>query len=216
MSSHQLTRDELLDRLNSMADRIDDVEMRLNSASQKRDDLQEQVWGLEDELEEERAQNERLRDENDDLRDTVGQLERDRVRLFRRVAFLEQQVDGVDESNAAAVGDTTMTPLDLLAAIGPDAVAERDSKTLRRGRVLVEKRDDWGETLRNQKYGRHHVLGTRRHDLRSRLQDVRDEDLAWRQVYRAMEKLARLGGDDVILDEDYDGEKALVWTEVER
>lgn len=213
MSQRHIRPEELLERLDSMADRLDDVETHNEQQSRELQQANQRITALE-------TENEELRETVADQDEEIDALHRERVRLARRLTAVEEQHD-IDPSTAKAFGDgKTTSPLYLLESIGPEAVADAPGTTLYRARVLVENRDRWGEVRQNAKFGRHRLLATKAHDLKQRLEDARDEELQWGQVYPALKKLASLGGDHVQYVEEYstpekDYGKAVVWQEVD-
>lgn len=201
-----VTREEALDQLAAMEERMNEMGKAMASFRDRIETLEEE--------------NEQLRETVDDQAKEIDGLHRERLRLARRLVAVEEE-QGIDATTANAFGDGAETsPLYLLERVGPAAVADTPGPTLHRARVLVENKDRWGEVRRTPKYGRHRLLATNAHDLKQRIEDARDEDLAWNQVHRAMHKLAGLGGDHVRYDGTYasDGEnygKAVVWQEVD-
>lgn len=208
-----VTRDDALDMLESLADDVASLQEHNSRQADQIATANRRITALE-------AENEQLRETVADQAEKNDELRREYIRLARRLTAVEEE-QGIDAATANAFGDGAETsPLYLLETIGPAAVAENPGPTLHRARVLVENKDRWGEIRRNPKFGRHRLLATNAHDLKQRLEDARDEDLAWNQVHRAMQKLANLGGDHVRFDETYasDGEnygKAVVWQEVD-
>lgn len=201
-------------------DRAAETRDRLSDMARRMTEMGKAMATLRDRLEAVAAENEQLRATVDEQADEIDALHRERVRLARRLAAVEE-AQGIDATTATVVanGETT-SPLYLLESVGPEAVAEHPGPTLYRARVLVENRDRWGETRTNATFGRHRLLATRAHDLKQRLEDARDETLQWGQVYPALRKVARLGGDHVQFVESYASEKrdygkAVVWEEVD-
>jgi hypothetical protein len=208
--SQQLTRQELQERLARIEDQLDDHATRLDLASKKRDAIEGEQWDLADDLAALEQTNNSLRDRIDTLEDNLERVTRERSLLARRLTAVEEACD----LDVAAGEESTPRALDLLTKIGPDAVAVDDGPTLQRAYILARHRGSWGEVVTNQRYGQHLVLASREHELKTHLEAVRNERLAWNQVYRALGLLADLGGESVTLDDDYgrDGSwgKALV------
>lgn len=216
MSQRGLTREDLLDRLESMEDRIDDLERTVELQRRQLDTvralfaedgppefgavLEEHDYDhLVDWLEAEGSAVSEQR-----LQEQMTTVHRERGKLARRVTAVEDELELDDQALATAGGQNT--PLDLLERVGPEAIEPNPSETLRRAKVLYENKGRWGQTRTNQRHGRHRFLASKKHDLRTRLEDARGESLQWSQVYRAMKKLAQLGGDHVVFDEtDADG-----------
>lgn len=201
MSHQQLTRGELEARLDELETALEDVQATQSTQARENAADRRRITALEDTVE----------DLNETVETLQGELERvtkERTALARRLYAVEEELD----IDTAAVGDGgTPLPLDLLARIGPEAVAESPGPTLQRAYAIAQHRYEWGEVRTNQRYGTHHVLATREHGLKTHLEAAREESLQWVEVYRALEKCAALGGSAVILDEDYGGRgKALV------
>lgn len=208
MSHSHLTREELEARLDRLEDAVDDLEA--TDAAQAKDAAADRRR-----ISELEATADALADRVDTLEAELDRVNRERAALARRLTAVE---DATDVTADASSDGGTPSPLQLLARIGPEAVAIDDGPTLRRAYHLARNRERWGETLQNTKYGQHHVLATKHHDLRTRLEDARDEDLSWNQVYRALQLCADLGGPHARLDEGYatedtDWGKALVLQE---
>lgn len=148
------------------------------------------------------------RDDLDDLRDdrrtAEDRLHRERAKLARRVATLEDEL-GIAATDALAVaegdtGDHHLSKLGRLVRYGARAVEENPSTTTFRARELVENWNRWG-TVRDDALGRERRLASRKHDLKTRLEDARNESLAWLQVYRAMQRVAEWSDGAVSLEE---------------
>jgi FtsZ-binding cell division protein ZapB len=179
-------------------------------ASDVRTDMWDRIEALEDDSPADPG------DQDSATSDDIEDLHRERMKLARRLTAVEEELEiDATTANRAAEGRDT-SPLYLLERVGPEAVADHPGATLQRARELLENRERWGEVRTNMKYGRHRVLASAAHDLRTRLEDARSENLQWRQVYVAMDKIASLGGDHVTFDEAYgdDYGKAIVWQEV--
>lgn len=192
--SVQLTRDDLEAQLDDLDRRMEDAALERARDRQRISDLEALV---------------------DDLAETVDTLQTDLVRTNKEKATLARRLTAVEDEldvDPATVGDGgTPLPLDLLARIGPEAVAEADGPTLQRAYTIAQHREEWGETRTNEKYGRHHVLASKGHGVKTHVEAAREESLEWSQVYRALQKCADLGGNAVVLDEAYgDLGKALV------
>lgn len=219
MSSEPYPGGESVSREEAL-DKLADQDRRMNEMGKAMASFRNRIEDVEAENEELKAANERLRETVADQAEKHDELRREYIRLARRLTAVEEE-HGIDAATANAFGDGAETsPLYLLETIGPAAVADTPGPTLHRARVLVENKDRWGNVRSNPKYGRHRLLATTAHDLKQRLEDARDEDLAWNQVHRAMEKLATLGGDHVQFEERYASEgenygKALVWQGVD-
>lgn len=221
-----MDRDELVDAVVDLSQAVEDLQAEVETL---RDDLQTEVENRQSGLADAARQRGNIRDDVDavaekvesgDTSDEIDTLHRERLKLARRLTAVEEELD-IDATEASKAADGRKTsPLYLLEHVGPEAVSDHAGATLHRARTLVEHADRWGETRTNPKYGTHRVLASAAHDLKTRVEDARDEDLQWRQVYVAMEKVADLGGDHVTFDESYgqnaDYGKAIVWQEVDQ
>lgn len=202
-------------------ERLDDLEAEIQALNDATTFRAEQLAEANQRITQLEAENDELRDIIDEQRDIIDMLNRERTRLTRRLSAVEEEL-GIDAATANAFGDGFQrSPLYLLETVGPEGVADNPGPTLQRAYQLVLKKDEWGEVRTNQKYGHHRLLASREHDLKQRLSDRLDESIRWAQVYRAMEKLADLGGAHVQFVEEYASAeqsygKAVVWTEVER
>jgi len=205
MSGRQLTRDELEDRLDSLESAVEDLQARADAASRARDHLLDRVDDLEAENADLRG---RVPDADIATDDDLQTLHTERAKLARRLCRVEEKLD-VDDPIAAA--ENRDTPLHLLARVGPEAIETSPSETLRRAKTLLENKNRWGQTRTNAKHGQHRYLSSSDHDLKTRLEDARDEDLGWHQVYRAMRKLGQLGGTGVQFDESDSRGKMVVF-----
>jgi thioesterase domain-containing protein len=196
-----------------------------------REEAIERIGELEREIEDVRAHNERLAEQQaklsgrladaeealENATDTIESLEkrldataRQRNRLARRMARVEDVAD-IDAEEATAAADS-LTPLGLLIRAGPAAVwGGEPSPTQRRAAALADHWQEWGESTADATYGEHHALVVGRDDLVDRLERATGESLAHIQTYRAMETLADLGAENVRVVDDYHGRgKALV------
>jgi len=94
---------------------------------------------------------------------------------------------------------------------GPEAVDGRSTETLYRAEALARNWIRWGKSKkRGDGTVVERTLATKRDDLRIRLEDERNEDLAWLQVYRAMKQIAKMGPENIRLVERSDWGKTLV------
>jgi vacuolar-type H+-ATPase subunit I/STV1 len=210
--SKQLHPEDLLDRLQSLEGRIDDLE-----AENER--LREGLADAKTTAGEDRAAiRQQLNDEvaalQDDLETEQRQRGLDDSRILRRLSAVEDEV-GIDSEaamQAAAAGrGQAMTALARLLQFGPEAAVENPSAKHYRARVIAEKLDgeEWGRRVRRGS-DRYRQLCSAKDDLRTRLSDARDEDLQWNQVYRAMKTVADLSEGTVTLRDGTDEEGTYV------
>ena len=208
--SRQPTRDELEDRLDTLAAAVEDLRADRDHFSAELAQFRERVEDLE-------AENRELRERLPDdemaaksaVDETVATLHNERVKLSRRVAAIEEDLGLSDVAIDVAEGRNT--PLHLLRHVGPEAIDPNPNPVLRRAKSLLENKNRWGQTAQNRKYGPHRYLSSKKHDLRTRLEDARGESLQWSQVHRAMRKLAELGDNAVAFDETESRGKMVVF-----
>jgi len=103
--------DDLGDAIETLQNRVDDAEARLDAASAKRDQLQEDVWDLEDALEDERRKNEQLRERLEALEADLGDKQRGKREKHAAV------IRYADNSPKGRVG-SKVTPAEAAGASG--------------------------------------------------------------------------------------------------
>lgn len=139
-------------------------------------------------------------------------LHRERARLTRRVATLEDELDvPAADALATAEGEDPehLSKLGRLVRYGPEGVNDSPTSTMFRARELVVNWNRWG-TVRDDALGTERRLASKTHDLKTRLEDARDEQLAWIQVYRAMELVAEWSDGSVTLEDGSNEEGSYV------
>lgn len=190
-----MDRDQLVQVVLELDRRLEDVEERVSedfeNAAKDRADIRTTLSGEVDRLE-------------SDAKTTADQLHRERGKLARRVAALEEEI-GVTTTDALATAEAGpdgehLTKLGRLVRHGPEAVSDQPGATLFRARELVENWNRWG-TVKDDELGKARRLASKKHRLKTHLEDARDESLSWRQVYRAMEWVGENGGPNVTLTE---------------
>jgi regulator of replication initiation timing len=197
-----MDRDELIETLVELSSTVDDLQARVSddfeNAAKDRSELWKEVSQL-------RAENEQLREELEEtISDTEDRLHRDRSKLMRRVAAIEEEI-GIETQDAVAIAEAgreaqSLTKLGRLMKHGPEAVSDRPTERMRRAKTIAENWSRWG-TLQNDAYGKNRRLASAKHDLKTRLEDARDESLAWRQIYRAMQLIDEWSGRTISLEE---------------
>jgi regulator of replication initiation timing len=202
-----MDRDELVETLVGLSDTVEDLQATVetlkedrNEAARERAAIRQELTQAEDQLEGE-------------IGAAEDRLHRERSKLARRVGALEDEL-GVAPEEANAIAEAGqegahLSPLGRLIRHGPESVTDTPTATLRRAKTLVDNWERWESTTRNGDL-RIRRLGSREHDLKSRLEDVRGEDLSWKQVYRAMEKVADLSDGSVRLKAGQEGKYVLV------
>jgi hypothetical protein len=184
--TREMTREEAAQRLEALDDRVRELTSLVGQ-------LQKRVEDLEAENDELRARLDRATDHADEKRTDLG----------RRVTAIEDEV-GLSVADALRVGpDDELTPLGTLIRAGPQAVAANPSAQLDRAHTIAANYERWGERRSNPMYGGHVALATRQHGLKAHMEDARTESLSWKQVHRAIEKVATLGQDAVVVDTEY-------------
>lgn len=197
-----MSRDELVDvilaldeRVNALEDATDDlpnIRARTNGLNSAVDRLEDDVADLETQHDQD-----------------IHQLHRERSKVTRRLSVVEDDV-GIAATDALAVAEAgqdahQMTRLARMLRHGPHAVVDNPSATHYRAKELVENWNRWGDTHSFDRT-KERRLACVEHDLKTRLEDARDEDLAWRQVYRAMKLVENWSDGKIELREGTDGE----------
>lgn len=204
-----MSKPELIGVITDLAEQVEALADELDAAEEHRNDLARQIASASGDLYED------IEALEDELQATEQTLHRERSKLMRRVSALEDEV-GITQADALAVaeaGDDAqhLSKLARLIRHGPEAVAEQPSPVHYRAKTLVENWNRWGR-VQNDAHGKVRRLASKEHDLRTRLEDARDESLQWSQVYRAMELVAEWSGGVVELRQTDDEGKVLVHT----
>jgi len=196
--TREMTREDAIEKLQELDQRVTALANGLEAAHDTIDEL--------------KAENERLRERLPEAADVVTQddverleayVDGKRTELGRRVSAIEDEV-GLSVADALRVGpDDELTPLGTLIRAGPQAVASNPSAQLDRAHTIATNYERWGERRSNPRHGGHVALATRKHGLKAHMEDARGEGLAWKQVHRAIDKLATLGQDAVVVDTEY-------------
>lgn len=190
-----MDRDQLIETVLELDRRLEDVEQTvsdgLDNAGRDRAAIRSMIQ-------------EELTEIRDDHQQAEKRLHRERSKLARRVAALEDELgitatDALATAEAGADGEH-LTDLGRLIRHGPEAVSDQPGATLYRARELVDNWNRWG-TVRDDKLAFERRLASKKHDLKTRLEDARTESLDWRQVYRAMEWIAEHSSPNVTLQE---------------
>lgn len=191
-----MDRDELVDVVLELAERVDDLEDRVKEnrefAARDRADIRASMNELGEELRTE------IRQEGD-------RQARERSQVTRRVANVEDEL-GIEDQDVVALANGDLDDLyesDLarLLEAGPTAVTKRPSPVYERAQTLARNWINWGAYADYSNGIAERTLATRRDDLRTRLSDARNEELSWKQVYRAMVKVADLGPPNITMTE---------------
>lgn len=154
----------------------------------------------------------------DELEDEIQEVDhvqhKERGKLARRVTEIEDEL-GVAAVDAIAIAEGEeadgYTRLGRLMRVGPEAVVENPTAKMYRAKVIADKFDRWAQ--KSKKHGIvERRLASSRDDVKTRIEDERDENLAWRQVYRAMELVAEWSDGGMALREggDKEGKYVLV------
>lgn len=207
-----MDRDELIETVleldREVADLREEVADHREHANRDRAAIRAEREDLLDELREEMA------DLRDDLGRTERRLHQERSKVVRRVANLEDHLGFEDEDVIALAegGEEALreSPLSRLLEVGPEAIDGRSTATLYRAETLARNWIRWGHSEEEDGEIVERTLATKRDDLRTRLEDRRDESLEWGQVYRAMQKIAEMGPKNIRLVERGDWGKTLV------
>lgn len=222
-----MDRDQLIDTLVTLGERVDDLEARLDAECQEREQLREdmvernkrrvdadtELRGLIGDLQDRVDDLEASTPTQDDLSDAEDRVHHERSKLTRRVAALEDDL-GITASDALATAEAGqdadhLTKLGRLVRHGPETVSDRPTERMRRAKELVENWNRWG-TVVDDSHNSHRRLGASEHDLKTRLEDARSESLAWKQVYRAMELVVAWSGPNVRFETDQEGDRTWV------
>lgn len=212
----RLSKDELVDLVVNLQGDVDDLRDELDELQAKFEDAKHtagkhraaiaaDVSQLEDCLDDDLDTLES--DLSADLSRATDTLHRERSKLARRVTALEDEV-GIEPTTAVKIAEAgkedaqSYSRLSLLLKHGPEAVSDRPTETQYRARELLRKLDEWG-TKRSDAYtdGVEYRLASKKHDLKTRLEDVRGERLEWTQVYRAMRLIDEWSGANIVLED---------------
>jgi nucleotide-binding universal stress UspA family protein len=211
-----MSHDELVEYILDLQTRVDDLEARLDASQAWRESLTAALFG--ETLSEATSEGGSLDDETlvelvENLRDQIASrvdtLHRERSKLARRVAALEDEV-GVSTQDAVAIaeggdGASGLSRLGLLVKHGPEAVSDNPSTKMRRAKILLENWTRWG-TVRDDALGTERRLASKGHDLKTRLEDARHETLSWLQVYRAMDLINDWSDSTISLEDGAESE----------
>lgn len=204
-----MDRDELVEAVVDLSDTVADLQATVETLKEDRDEAARERALIRQELAEAQSELE------GSISDTEDTLHRERSKLARRVAALEDDL-GVEPEQATAIAEAGqegahLSPLGRLIRHGPEAVTDNPTVTLRRAKDIVDNWERWETTEIDRDTDiRTRRLASREHALKTRLEDCRDEDLSWKQVYRAMEKIADLSDGTVQLREGQQGKYVLV------
>jgi|GEM_PF-4427299 len=207
-----MDRDQLIEEILDLDRRVADLEEEIESHREHANRDRAKIRAERDELLED------LRDEIADLQDDLDRSERrlhqERSKVVRRVANIEDELGFEDEDVIALAegGEAALreSPLSRLLEAGPEAVDDRSSETLYRAETLARNWIRWGGSKEQDGEIVERTLASSRDDLRTRLEDARNETLRWKQVYRAMLKIAEMGPENIRLVERDDWGKTLV------
>lgn len=207
--STQIHPEEILDTLRSLEDRVADLEAENERLREQLEDAKSAAGKDRARIRKEHGED--VEDLRDDLRDEKRQRGQDDGRILRRLSAVEEEleIDADDALETAANGHQgqAMTALARLLEYGPEVAVERPTATHYRARDIAEKFNEeaWG-TRTNRGGERYRLLRSKQDDLKTRLEDVRDESLQWNQVYRALEWIAENSEGHVTLREGNDTE----------
>jgi len=206
--SKQLRPQDLLDRLQSLEDKVDDLQAENERLREELEDARSAAGVARANI---RQQiNEEVGEANQAIAEEERQRARDDSRILRRLSAVEDElgINGKDALGSVTPGQgQSMTALARLLKFGPEAAIENPSAKHYRARVIAEKLDDeaWGTRVKRGS-DRYRVIRSAKDDVRTRLSDARDEDLQWNQVYRAMKTVADLSEGTVDLRDGTDGQ----------
>lgn len=199
-----MDRGEMVDLVLDLSSRLDELEERVESGFEAAGNGRAEIWT---------ALNDGLEDVESEIRAGDDRQAHERSKLTRRVANLEEEL-GLEDQDVVALaegGHEALRESDLarLLEAGPEAVTKRPSPVYHRAETLARNWMRWGESQEENGIVYERSLATERDGLLTRLEDRRNEDLTWKQVHRAMEKIAQLGPENIFLTER-NGKKVLV------
>lgn len=205
--SHQLSAGDILERMRDLEATVDDLQAELGEEKHERAKDRQRIAQLEDE-------NAYLRETLEQVDGLEARVNKERAKLTRRVANVEDEL-GLDDQDVLALAEgghdaVRESGLARLLEGGADAVTQTPTATYHRAEVLARNWIRWGHTKKQRGAVVERTLATQRDDLRTRLEDARGESLEWRQIYRAMQKVADLGPKNIRLTEDKHGKKLLM------
>ena len=177
---------ELFERIAALEERVNELE-----ASQERQ--QEEIHALARENRELRLSNKKIDEkmdetetEIDELRSELDRAEASRGHIIEDVVDLEEQLN--EEGGAG------MTPIERVSKMDAEDSAVEITPSIERAVAIFDHWKEWSEVTQS---GR--VL---KDGLKNLLRTATDEQLAWRQVYRAAEALQELSKDQIRFVDD--------------
>lgn len=199
-----MDRDELIEFVLELSHEVDELEQELkdrtDAAGKDRAEIRKMVHEEISTLEED------LREE---ISERTNKQARDRSTVKRRLANVEDELGFEDDDVVALAegGKENVRESDLakLLEVGPQGVTKRPSEVYYRAEVLARNWIRWGQSKENNEEIVERTLATKRDDLKTRLEDARDESLSWKQVYRAMKKVDDLSPENITLTERTQG-----------
>jgi vacuolar-type H+-ATPase subunit H len=198
---------DAFETINAPSEVIDDIEETGEQLVDEIADIEDDTDNVVDEESEVAHDTEEIENEVEQLRDDLAETRREQAEDRQRISEVEETIEdaGLDEETPTPNGGETtlrpddLTPIEQLARA--DNIEEvTDSPTVERAVALFSNLPDWGS-----KTPRGIVLKPADNPLRL-LEADRDEQLAWKQYYRAAEALERLShGSVTFVDHDRHG-----------
>lgn len=197
-----MERDELIELVLDLSNRLegveDDVDDIREHAALDRAKIRKETSEARDDL-------------KGDLRNDIGNNNRRFAKLAQRVSRLEEEL-GVDIADGLANEgsdreDRDISNLGRVVRMGPEAIKDNPTARDYRANDIVDNWDRWGVRRKDRRNGTvTRKLRSKKDDIKTHLEDERDENLSWNQVYRAMERVAEWSSGEVSLNKtDSDG-----------
>ena len=203
--------DELVDAIVRLSQTVEDLQAHVNEEKELRQDAAKDRAAIRRERSEIIEDlREELAEEREQRKQAEQRLHQERSKLARRLSAIEDEV-GITTSDALAVAEggedaQHLSKLARLIRHGPEAVSDDPTTTMRRAKEFVDNWERWGQVRRLDSSTKERRLASKRDDLKTHIEDERNERLSWKQVYRAMELIADWSDGTVSLKEGDDGE----------
>jgi chromosome segregation ATPase len=194
-----LNRDDIMRQFAELRQRITTLEETVESKNERIDELQQELREQNQRSARERAQIRQritsveedvdtVEDVPEDLRDERDTRGREDAKLRRRIAAVAEKA-GVDVTDADLLGDDK---IQRVVTHGVDDVESSPTTTHYRAATLLERLPEWGTKMADKKGRRVAITAP---EVRSRMEDARDEKLQTSQVNRVFKQIVTWAAD---------------------
>lgn len=190
-----MDRDELVELVLDLSKRLEDLEETVKEdrdrAARERAESRLQANNARDEL-------------KDELKTDIANKSRQFAKLAQRVSRIEEEL-GVDIADGLGNegsdrDDRDLSQLGRVVRMGPEAIKDNPTASDYRAKDLVDNWDRWGIRRKDRRKGVvTRRLRSKKDGIKTHLEDERGESLSWKQVYRAMERVAQWSSGEVTL-----------------